>query len=174
MDYPGINGFLGTRASLMLDVVFVAMFAVLPVLGWSILQVRRGRYLLHKRVQLTLGSILLVTVALFEIDMRLNDWTVRAAASPYYVDRDGERQLVDPLVLCRADRRVVGLGDRPGTATISRAAATGRAQSSTHLLGPSGRYRDADDGGDRLDLLLAGVYRDLRASQTNHVPLNIV
>jgi uncharacterized membrane protein YozB (DUF420 family) len=85
MDYPGIDGFLGTRASLMLDVVFTAMFVVLPVLGWSILHVRQHRrYLLHKRLQLTLGAVLLVTVAVFEIDLQLHDWTVRAAASPYY------------------------------------------------------------------------------------------
>jgi putative membrane protein len=80
-----IDGFLGTRASLMLDVVFVAMFVVLPVMGWSIWQVRyRRRYLLHKRVQLTLGIVLLATVTLFEIDMRTSDWSVRAQASPYY------------------------------------------------------------------------------------------
>jgi hypothetical protein len=79
----GIDGFLGTRASLMLDVVFAAMFVVLPVLAWSIQQVRvHRRYLLHKRVQLTLGTILLVAVTLFEIDMRLNDWTLRANSSP--------------------------------------------------------------------------------------------
>jgi uncharacterized membrane protein YozB (DUF420 family) len=85
MDYPGIDGFLGTRASLMLDVVFAAMFIVLPVLAWSIQQVRRHRrYALHKRVQLMLGAVLLVAVTLFEIDMRLNDWTLRAAPSPYY------------------------------------------------------------------------------------------
>ena len=63
MDYPGIEGFLGTRASLMLDVVFLAMFAVLPVMGWSIYQVRyRQRYRLHKRVQIALGVILAVAV----------------------------------------------------------------------------------------------------------------
>jgi uncharacterized membrane protein YozB (DUF420 family) len=85
MDYPGIEGFLGTRASLMLDVVFVAMFGVLPVLGWSIQQVRyRRRYLLHKRVQLALGTVLLVAVTLFEVDMQLNGWRMRAADSPYY------------------------------------------------------------------------------------------
>jgi hypothetical protein len=85
MDYPGIDGFLGTRASLMLDVVFLAMFVVLPVLGWSIRQVRyQRRYLLHKRLQLALGIVLLVAVTLFEIDMRLHDWTLRAAVSPYY------------------------------------------------------------------------------------------
>ena len=36
MDYPGIDGFLGTRASLMLDVVFLAMFAVIPTMAVSV------------------------------------------------------------------------------------------------------------------------------------------
>ena len=53
----GIDGFLGTRASFMLDVVALAMVAVLPVLGWSIYLVKyRQQYALHKRMQLTLGS----------------------------------------------------------------------------------------------------------------------
>lgn len=81
-----IDGFLpGSRASLMLDVVFVAMFLVLPVMAWSIAAVRRGRYALHKKVQLILAGVLLVAVSLFEIDMRLyTDWRARAEASPYF------------------------------------------------------------------------------------------
>jgi putative membrane protein len=80
----GIDGFLGTRASFMLDVVALAMAVVLPVLGWSIYVVKyRRRYALHKRVQLTLGAVLLVTVLLFELDMRINGWRDRAAPSPY-------------------------------------------------------------------------------------------
>jgi putative membrane protein len=80
----GIDGFLGTRASFMLDVVTLAMVAILPVLGWSIWQVRyRRRYALHKKVQLTLAIVLLVAVALFEADMRVNGWRDRAAASAY-------------------------------------------------------------------------------------------
>ena len=43
-------------------VVFVAMFAVVPVLGWSILLAKRGNYALHKRVQLALAVILLVAI----------------------------------------------------------------------------------------------------------------
>lgn len=86
VSYPGINGFLGTRASIMLDVVFLAMFLVVPVMWWSIRQVEHhGRYLLHKRVQVTLGIVLLAAVALFEIDMRfITGWTERAEISPYY------------------------------------------------------------------------------------------
>ncbi|MGC3968190.1 MAG: hypothetical protein QM775_12715 [Pirellulales bacterium] len=64
-------GFLGTRASLMLDVVFLAMFAVVPILFWSIYLVRAKRnYRLHKQVQVTLSLVLLVAVTLFEVDMR--------------------------------------------------------------------------------------------------------
>ncbi len=83
--YAGYNGFLGTRASLMLDLVFLAMFAILPVLAFSIYLVRNRRaYQLHKRLQLGIGIVLAAAVSLFEIDMRVHGWTDRAAASPYY------------------------------------------------------------------------------------------
>jgi len=85
MEYPGFDGFLGNRASLMLDIVFLAMFIVVPLMGWSIFQVKyRRRYLLHKRVQITIGLVLLIAVTLFEIDIRVNGWRERAAASPFY------------------------------------------------------------------------------------------
>jgi putative membrane protein len=78
--YPGIDGFLGTRAPLMLDVVCLAMFLVLMVLTWSVYQVKvRRRFHLHKWTQITLGVILLVVVILFEIDIRLHGWEGRAA-----------------------------------------------------------------------------------------------
>jgi len=81
-----MDGFLGTRASIMLDIVFLAMFAVVPILGWSIHLVRnQRRYQLHKQVQVTLGLVLLVAVTLFEVDMRfVTDWRIRAEASPHY------------------------------------------------------------------------------------------
>lgn len=85
---PGIDGFLGTRASLMIDVVSVAMVLVLAALAFSILTVRyRQNYTLHKRIQLMLGTVLLVAVAAFEIDIQfISRWRVRAAASAYYSD----------------------------------------------------------------------------------------
>ncbi len=84
--YDGIDGFLSTRASIMLDVVFLAMFLVIPVMGWSIYQVKfRQKYDLHKKVQLSLGIVLLITVGLFEVDMQIfTDWEKRADPSPYY------------------------------------------------------------------------------------------
>src|SRR5215470_5544615 len=78
--FPGFDGFLGTRAPLMVDVVFLAMFAVVAVLAWSVFEVKvRHRYTLHKWTQITLGAILLVAVILFEIDIRLHGWEERAA-----------------------------------------------------------------------------------------------
>ncbi len=85
MEYPGFDGFLGSRASFMLDVVFLAMFVVVPATGWSIYQVKyRQRYLLHKRMQVAIGFVLLVAVTIFEIDIRVYGWRERAVDSPYY------------------------------------------------------------------------------------------
>lgn len=88
MEYPGFDGFLGNRASFMLDVVFLAMFVIVPVMGWSIFQVKyKRRYVLHMRVQVAIGLVLLTAVTLFEIDMRVNGWRMRAEASPYYAEQ---------------------------------------------------------------------------------------
>ncbi len=100
MERLRIDGFLGTRASLMLDVVFLAMFAVLVVLAVSIYLVRNRRmYQWHKRIQLTLGIVLLVTVFLFEADMRINGWMDRAAASPYYPPMKQPSKLLSTVYL---------------------------------------------------------------------------
>ena len=91
---PGfVNFIFPSRASLMLDVVFLAMMLVVPVLIWSILQVRARRFQLHKYTQLTLGSVLLLAVIAFEVDMRFfTDWEQLAKASPYY--KEGTWDLV--------------------------------------------------------------------------------
>src|SRR5262245_10326998 len=83
--YPGLGGFLGTRGSLMLDVVFLAMFVVTPLLAASVALVkRRQQYALHKRLQIAMAAVLLVAVLLFEIDIRVNGWEERAEPSPYF------------------------------------------------------------------------------------------
>ena len=92
----------------MLDLVFLAMFAVLPVLGWSIAQVKyHRRYLLHKRVQLTLGAVLLVTVSAFEIDMR-DQWLARSGRRIAILERDRPelgRRLRWPCIFASPSRR---------------------------------------------------------------------
>lgn len=80
-----MDGFLGTRAPFMVDVVACALFLVLPAMAWSVWGARYGRrYQAHKRLQLGLAVVLLVAVAAFETDIRLHGWEERASVSPYY------------------------------------------------------------------------------------------
>lgn len=82
-----LPGFIpGSRGSLMLDVVFLAMFLVVPVLLWSVYLVKyRQLYSLHKQIQLVLGAVLLLAVGAFEIDMQLfTNWEELAGPSPYF------------------------------------------------------------------------------------------
>jgi putative membrane protein len=82
-----IHGILPTRATFMLDFVFLAMFAILPVLAASLYLVKRlRRYQVHKRIQVTLSVVLLATVAAFEFDLNYitRDWRPLAEPSPYY------------------------------------------------------------------------------------------
>ncbi|MFE3446011.1 DUF420 domain-containing protein [Nocardia sp. NPDC059180] len=79
-EFGGVDGFLGTRASVMMDVLIIVMAAVVAALAWSVYQVTyRRRYELHKRVQLPLGLALLAAIAVFEADIRINGWQDRAA-----------------------------------------------------------------------------------------------
>lgn len=68
------DGFLGYRASFMLDVVVCALLIVVPILAYSLFVVKfQQNYGLHRRLQLLLGGLLLVAVGLFELDMRLHN-----------------------------------------------------------------------------------------------------
>ena len=83
--FPGIDGFLGTRASVGMDVVLVGLLALLPVLVASIALVRRGHYVAHRRLQLLIVGLLLAAIVVFEIDIRLvSDWRLRAVPSPWW------------------------------------------------------------------------------------------
>lgn len=71
---PPNAGFLPTRASFMLDTVFLAMFVVVPVLLWSIRLAKKGKYQLHKKVQILTAVVLLLVILAFEVDMQIFQW----------------------------------------------------------------------------------------------------
>ena len=57
----------------MLDIVVCALAVVIPTLLASLYAVKlRRNYSLHKLLQIVLGAVLLLTVGLFEVDMRLH------------------------------------------------------------------------------------------------------
>lgn len=65
------DGFLGYKSSLMLDVVVVALVAVVPVVLFSLYQVKvRKNFQLHKQLQVLLAVVLLLAVSAFEIDLQ--------------------------------------------------------------------------------------------------------
>ena len=65
------QGFLGYHATFMLDVVVCALVLLVPALAVSIYLVKvRRQYAWHRRLQLTLGGVLLLTVAAFEVDVQ--------------------------------------------------------------------------------------------------------
>jgi putative membrane protein len=87
MEWLGLiaAGFLPFRGSVMLDVVFVAMFAIIPVLLLSVALVKRGRFQAHRNLQLTTAVVLLLAVIAFEVDMRfVTDWDALAKDSSLY------------------------------------------------------------------------------------------
>lgn len=83
-----MQGFIpGSRATFMVDLVVVAMAAIVPLLLFSVWQARKFRnFSLHKQMQKALAAILLVAVVLFEVEMRLIGWRTQAEASPFYPD----------------------------------------------------------------------------------------
>jgi hypothetical protein len=85
MLWFGQNGFLGTRATALLDFIVIAMAIVVPLMWWSIRQAGHAKkYPLHRNLQITLALVLLVVIAFFEAEMRIYGWRERATASPYY------------------------------------------------------------------------------------------
>jgi len=82
----GIDGFLGTRASIGMDLVLVVLLAMLPLLAWSVHLVKNRRaFAAHKRFQLLIAGALLAAIVVFEVDIRLlSDWRLRAAPSPWW------------------------------------------------------------------------------------------
>ncbi|MBA3314533.1 MAG: DUF420 domain-containing protein [Planctomycetota bacterium] len=88
------RGFLGYDASFMLDVVVCALVLIVPVLGYSLSLVKlRGDYLNHKRLQIALGIVLLLTVGAFEYDLQIvhGGWLNVANKNPESPRLVGER-----------------------------------------------------------------------------------
>jgi putative membrane protein len=80
---PGFIPF--SRGSFMLDLVAVAMFAVLPAVAIGVNLVKNKRnFESHKKVMLGISLVLGVAVFLFELEMRMVGWKDLAEPSPYF------------------------------------------------------------------------------------------
>jgi hypothetical protein len=67
------HGFLGLQSTFMLDFVVVALVLIVPLVVFSLYQVKvRRNFLAHRKLQLLLAGVLLVAVVAFEIDIRVH------------------------------------------------------------------------------------------------------
>jgi len=64
-------GFFGTNADLLMDLVIVAFIIIIPALIISWRMARKNDHVAHSKLQLTLGIILGVAVAIFEVDLSM-------------------------------------------------------------------------------------------------------
>jgi putative membrane protein len=79
---PGFLPF--SRGSFSLDLIAMAMVLVIPALTASLIVVKiKKNYLLHKRLQLSIASLLAFVLLVFEIDLRIYGWKHLASASPF-------------------------------------------------------------------------------------------
>ena len=78
------QGFLGTRADLLMDIVIVALLAVVPIVlyNWSL--ARRGDYARHKLLQVGLAVLLAAVVGLFEFNLRMQGGIFAATSASSY------------------------------------------------------------------------------------------
>jgi uncharacterized membrane protein YozB (DUF420 family) len=78
------QGFLGTRADLLMDLVITALVAVVPIVLWNWRLARSGRWALHKRMQIGLAALLGLVVAVFEYNLRLQGGIFEATKASAY------------------------------------------------------------------------------------------
>lgn len=80
-----LDGFIpGSRAPFSMDLLAVGMLFVVPTLTTALWLAKSQRYAAHKAVQVTLSSILLLVIVIFEIEIRMSGWTQHSLVSPYY------------------------------------------------------------------------------------------
>ena len=66
------NGFLGYNTTFMLDFVVCALVLIVPLLMYSLYEVRiRRNFSRHRNLQVAIGFILLAAVGAFEVDVQL-------------------------------------------------------------------------------------------------------
>ena len=66
-----MKGFLGTRADFFSDLLILALIVILPALVTAILFAVKKRYLPHKRMMLTIFTVLVLYVIVYETNLTI-------------------------------------------------------------------------------------------------------
>lgn len=78
MEYHGIDGFLGSRASTAYDIAFLLELIIIPLLVTSLeLLLVRRQYGAHKKLQLVITALFAIAVGVFAFEFFAYDWRER-------------------------------------------------------------------------------------------------
>lgn len=78
------NGFLGTRADLLMDLVLIGILITPILMLYAFSLAKQKRFVAHRNLHVTLISILILAVILFELDIRLSGGSEAfLSGSPY-------------------------------------------------------------------------------------------
>ena len=80
------QGFFGTRADLMMDIVIVAFMIIMPILFVSWRKARANNYATHSKIQIGLSIVLAIAVILFETDLKLSGGMAELTKDSVYFD----------------------------------------------------------------------------------------
>ena len=69
-----MDGFLGTDAPLVLDLIVVVLALAIPLLVFSIGAASRGAHRVHKAIQITLTVVLAIALIGFELQVQQSGW----------------------------------------------------------------------------------------------------
>jgi hypothetical protein len=64
------QGFFGTRADLLFDLVVSSLIFIVPLLFYSWRMAGRGHYLVHRNIQMVLTVVLTAVLVIFEMNLR--------------------------------------------------------------------------------------------------------
>jgi len=73
-----------SRAPWIIEFVTIGMVVLGPLSVFGAIQAKKQNWLLHKKIQTTIAVILLITVIMFEFQVRFMGWRFAAVSSPYY------------------------------------------------------------------------------------------
>jgi uncharacterized membrane protein YozB (DUF420 family) len=64
------QGFFGTRADLLFDLVITSLFLIVPLLVYSWRMAGKGQYQIHRNIQMALTLVLTAVLVVFEMNLR--------------------------------------------------------------------------------------------------------
>ncbi len=104
------NGFLGTDADVLMDVIIVALPVVLGVMTWAIYKARARQWTTHRNTQVGLAALLFVVVTALEIDIHYMAGDVLELGASSRIDAETLRLILDVHLVFSTSTAILWVG----------------------------------------------------------------